>query len=275
MTSIMFGSGTMWWYQTTGPDGSLLNTPIAQTFGLLQDVTIDCSFDAKMMYGGLQNAIDIGRGKGKLTGKAKFAQLNANIFSALFFGQSAIDGLLNDYNDLSVGTAIPSSPYQITVSPPSSGMYMKDLGVRYVASGVALMRTGGTPGPSQYSVDEGTGTYTFNTGAVGLKINIDYQYSLPGGKTIPLTNQLMGYTPQFGVDLTLSYLGKITTLCFMNCQSSKLSLASKLDDYTLIDFEFDILPTSTGVLYSISSTDIGAPGEPSFDHVKLLLHMDA
>ena len=59
---------------------------------MLQDVQIDFNWSDKELYGQLQFPVAIARGQGKITGKAKFAQILGLLYSDMFFGVSPATG---------------------------------------------------------------------------------------------------------------------------------------------------------------------------------------
>lgn len=69
-------------------------------FGALQDIDIGFDGEIKELYGQSQYALDAARGKVKIAGKAKFAQISVLTMANLFFGSSISTGqLLNAYNE--------------------------------------------------------------------------------------------------------------------------------------------------------------------------------
>ena len=73
--------------------GTLSATPVtgtACTFGTVQDVTVDISFAEKLLYGEKQFAVDLARGQGKISIKAKSAKITAALFNDLFCGGTAV-----------------------------------------------------------------------------------------------------------------------------------------------------------------------------------------
>jgi len=72
-----FGSGTLVAIPTA-------TYPTPRQFGILQDVTLDISYESKTLYGNRQFALKLARGKGKATWKAKAAQLQAAAINDLF-----------------------------------------------------------------------------------------------------------------------------------------------------------------------------------------------
>lgn len=253
----VFGSGILWGRQLTDAQGNAISNPTPVKFGVLQEVSLDVSFDTKTLHGQNQFPVAVGRGKGKVSGKAKNAQLNGLLLNSIVFGQTLDTGTeVIDYNDQSSGTAIPSTPYQITIDPASSGTYAKDLGVRYAASGLQLTRVASSPAQGEYSVNESTGVYTFASADTGAKVQIDYQYtaSIGGSNTSTVASLPMGYAPTFSIDLYAPYGGKNLVITLNSCIASKLALATKLDDFMIPEFDFEAFADSAGnvMTYSLS-----------------------
>jgi hypothetical protein len=169
----IFGSGNLWGTPLQDASGNALANPSPVLFGTLQEVSIDISFDTKMLYGQLQFPVDVARGKGKATGKAKAANINGALFNSIFFGQTMSSGILRDVYDV-VGSVIPTTPFQVTPVVPNSGTWATDLGVRTVL-GTPLVRVASAPTTGQYSV--AAGVYTFASADVGLTFYISYQYT--------------------------------------------------------------------------------------------------
>src|SRR3984885_2995287 len=124
-----FGAGALWGNRTDvtgsgiGPD----------QFGILQDVQFDWDWQTKQLYGQYQFPVDIARGQGKITGKAKFARIYGAIYGELFFGQTAATGQLTV--SLNEPQTIPAgSPYTVTVN--NAANFSDDLGLNY-ASGAS------------------------------------------------------------------------------------------------------------------------------------------
>jgi len=81
---ISFGAGTL----SATP---VVGNPV--TFAILQDVQIEASFAEKQLYGANQFPVDTARGQGKLTIKAKNAEIKAQAFNDLFLnGTSVVSG---------------------------------------------------------------------------------------------------------------------------------------------------------------------------------------
>lgn len=231
-----FGSGVLVGTPLTDANGNAIANPTPIQFGVLQDTSIDFSFDIKELYGQYQYPVAVGRGKGKITGKSKFAQMNGLSLNSVIFGQTLVAGTLSEVID-TVGTAIPTTPFQITPTVPGSGTWAVDLGV-IGPNGQIFQRVASAPATGQYSV--AAGVYTFAAADTAKVVRISYQYTAASTTAQKLTvnNGLMGYAPQFRADFFMSYNGKPLVLTLPACISSKLTLATKIDDFTIPEFDF-------------------------------------
>ncbi len=249
---LAFGAGALWGNRTDvtgsgiGPD----------QFGILQDVQIDWDWTTRELWGQYQFPVDIARGQGKITGKAKFARIFGAIYGDLFFGQTPAAGQLTvSENEAAVVPA--NSPYTATVA--NAANYVDDLGVFYASGATAGNRFTRVTTPSasgQYSVNVATGIYTFAAADAGASVLLSYLFNSNSGKKLVLTNQLMGYTPTFKATF---YTTKTTqgvpaglALVLNACTASKLSLPTKIDDYEIQEFDFSAFADASGAIGTLS-----------------------
>lgn len=253
MAQFAFGAGILWGTPQQDAAGNAISNPTPVQFGTLQDASIDISFDVKELFGQNQFAVAVGRGKGKITGKAKFAQLNGTLINSLFFGQTQTNGILNDVYD-TTGAAIPASPYSITPTVPSSGTWSADLGVRD-SNGLPMKRVASTPATGEYSV--AAGVYTFAAADTGKTVFISYQYTATSTSAVKGTiqNVAMGYAPTFRCDLMMPYSGKSLVLTLPNAISTKLTFATKQDDFMVPEFDFSGFADGAGNVLTYALTD--------------------
>ena len=246
---LIFGIGALWGQRSdvagVGPD----------QFAVLQDNSIDFSFEVKELYSQLGYPIDIARGKGKITGKAKVARVFANLYADIFFGSTIATGEDNvseneSYPSLSAGT----------LSVTHASTFVADLGVYYAATGNFRFQyvTGAPSAVGTYTTGT-NGEYTFFTGDIGAAIAISYVYTDANGKTITITNNYMGYTPTF---IGTFYQSRATqgssgqlTLRLNECVSSHLTIPSRIDDYAIQDFDFMAFSAGNNVIGTISTTE--------------------
>ncbi len=232
----LFGAGALFGIPTVDAGGNAIVNPTPVQFGALQDVSLDITFDIKELYGQQQFAINVARGKAKITAKAKAAKINGALFNNLFFGQTATAGILSDYKD-TVGVAIPATPFTITPAMPGSGVWSMDLGVTDI-NGTPYTRVASAPAAGQYSVT--AGAYLFAAADTGKTVFISAQYTATSttAQSIVVSNPLMGSTPTFRAEIYIPYEGKSLIATLPSCVSNKLAFATKLDDYTIPEMDF-------------------------------------
>lgn len=255
MQQYNFGTGQVF----AIPSGQATPTPMQ--FGTLQDISVDFDATVKDLVGQQQFAVALARGQIKVSGKAKYARLSASAFNNIFFGQT-------------IGTAgsgpqtlVPTSPGEAASVPGSStytvqvaqhSTFVSDLGVTAVATGTQYVRVAASSEVAgvSYSVAPSTGTYTFAAGDAGLAMLFNYSYTAATGSKITITNQLMGTTPSFSLNLFESYtnngVGGTMSLILNNVTSKKLGLAFKNEDWTMIDLDFTAAVDATGTLGTLS-----------------------
>lgn len=249
-----FGSGFLYGIPTSDYTGAAVTTPTPQQFGVLQEGSVEVSFDTKELYGQKQFPLAVGRTKGKISGKAKYAQLNGGLINSLFFGQTLEEGVRSNHADLT-GQLVPDDPYQISVTPPASGVWTEDRGV-VDATGSTMTRVAANPVAGQYAVEGGV--YTFAAEESGKKVFISYQYETTGsGSEVKSTiiNAPMGYAPTFRCELYVPFQGKNLVLTIPGAISTKLTFASKLDDFMVPEFDFSGFADASGNVMSYALTE--------------------
>jgi hypothetical protein len=111
------------------------------------------------------------------------------------------------------------------------------------------------PGAGQYSV--AAGVYTFNSADSGKNVLVSYTYTVSGtGQTFTIANQLLGTTPTFQALFYTTFQSQAITLKLNNCTSSKLSFHTKLDDFTMPEFDFSCFADSAGNVMTWSFAEV-------------------
>lgn len=237
-----FGSGALTGFRTDISNATPVN------FGLIQECNLDWSFDLKEGYGQFQHPVVLARGKAKVTGKAKMLRVSGLAYGNLFFGVTPASGQTGT-SFIEQATVASASVTTGMITVAQSANFVTDLGLVYQASpGLPLIKTSTQPTAGQYSV--GAGVYTFSISENSKVVLATYNYSIAGtGQKIVLNNQLLGFTPTFQANLYTTFQGNAVTLTLPNCTASKLGFPTKLDDYTITDFDFSIYADpSTGVI---------------------------
>ena len=249
MTQYSFGSGTL-----VGKRTDVTGTPPC-LLGTLQDVSLDFDRKIETLLGQYAMAVAAGGGEFKITGKAKFARLQATQVNNLFLGQTLT---ANSMLEMTTGEAQTVATGAATVS--NGATFVEDFGVFYATTGVQLVPVASSPAQGQYVAPSGSpGTYTFNTSDNGAALLIYYSYTVSTGNKIALANQLMGPTPMFEVSLkeTFNYFGTSKDLCVkLNaCVSPKLSLPFSNTKFTVAEFDFQAIADSSNNIGTISLSE--------------------
>jgi len=244
-----FGSGSLWMSQLTDYTGTAVALPTPLMIGTMQDVSVDFSWDSKPLHGQNMAAVAQARGKLKISGKAKFARLDGNLFQSVITGQpitSGIGGIVYD----TVGTAIPATPYQITPTVPSSGTWSRALSVRD-SLGNAYTQVASSPATGQFSVS--TGVYTFAAADTGKTVYIDYVYTATStsAKKALVVNAPMGAAPTFRADFLNPRSGM--TLTLYAAMVDKFTFATKQDDWTINEVDFSAFADSSQNIFQFGT----------------------
>jgi hypothetical protein len=193
-----------------------------------------------------------GGGEFKITGKAKFARLQATQINNLFLGQTLT---ANSMLEMTTGESGTVASGAVTVA--NSSEFAEDYGVFYASTGVQLTPVSSSPAQGQYSVS--SGVYSFNTADNGSGVLIYYSYTVSSGNKISLANQLAGPVPMFEVSLkeTFNSFGSSKDLLVkLNaCVSSKLSLPFSNQKFTVAEFDFQAIADAANNIGTISLSE--------------------
>jgi hypothetical protein len=246
---LTFGSGALWG-ERTDLTGSGIGP---RQFGVLQDIQIDFDWTEKELYGQLQFPVAIARGQGKISGKAKFAQILGLLYSDIFFGVTAATGQFA-VSELEAAIVPAVTPYSVPVANAST--YNDDLGVAYAANGERFNRVTTPSAAGQYSVNFASGVYTFAAVDANAALLISYTYNITTiGNKLTLTNQLMGTTPIFKATFYTTYSGEGMALRLNACTATKLSMPTKIDDWTISEFDFTAFADASGTIGYLSTIE--------------------
>lgn len=253
---FIFGSGIMWGTPLADAAGVAVANPTPLIFGTMQETSIDFKFELKQLHGQNQFAVAVGRGKGSVTGKAKMADIRAGFLETLCFGVSGTSGLVSAVYD-TVGVAIPTTPFTVTVTEPNSGVMDADLGVIDSTTGRAMTRVASAPATGQYSVVIATGVYTFAAADTGKVVYINYRYTAASttARKLTLANLPMGYAPTFRADFYAPYQGKQAVFTLNNCISEGMSFGSKNDDFTVPEMSFQAFADTAGNIGTLAFSE--------------------
>lgn len=248
MSQYGFGAGSFWGIA----NGNANPTP--NRFGAVQSASVDFTSNVKELFGAYRLPLALGAGTMKVEGKAQAAQFQGRILSDLFFGISKSPGQIL-VADAEAQTIPAATPFTVMVANAGTegANFGIDLGVKYAATGLPLVRVATGPTVGQYS--ESAGTYTFAAADEGLGVAISYTYTPTTnttGETVTMTNQLIGTAPSFKSVVSQVYDGERITLTFNQCMASKYTFATKLEDWNIPEFDFSAFVDASNTLGTIS-----------------------
>lgn len=147
-----------------------------------------------------------------------------------------------------------SPPVAGTAAAPAFGAFAADLGQFYAATGLPLIRVSGVPVSGQYSVNVGTGVYTFAAADAGLVIYNNFQYTVAAnlGQRQIVQNVTMGFAPAFRCDITVQYLGKLTNFQLYKCIATKMGMGFKNEDFAVPEFDVSAFDNGAGNVFGWS-----------------------
>lgn len=226
------------------------STPV--NIGFAQGLSVDFSANIKELYGQNQYALDAARGQTKVSGKMTAAVVSGIAWNSVFFGESLTSGGIK-WNPGEAGAVPGVSTYTVTAA--NAATFDQDLGVTYAATGLPLTKVASAPAAGQYSV--AAGVYTFAAADANAAVLLYYTSTLTGtGQTLTINNHLLGTSPTFRLDYYTSRSNKSLVLRLNQCQLSKLSIATKMEDFAMPEFDFTAFVNSAGQLGQITFPEV-------------------
>lgn len=238
--NLQFGSGVL---ICTPNFGNTAANPTPTMLGVLQEASVEFKGDLKKLIGQNQFAVATARGKIDVSGKGKAASLDPNALNQLYFGQTATTGGARPITNEKHTTGTTAVALQTTVT--------EDLGVINFDTGLNMVKVASAPAIGQYSFGlvSGTATYTFASGETASAVLLNYLYTTStAGSTITLTNQLMGYAPEFEMVLYNYFRTKLFMLKLNCCTMGMVSIPTKQEDFWVCDFDFNANCDATNTL---------------------------
>lgn len=225
MSQFGFGSGAAWAVDSAA-------NPTPAPFGILQDVSVDFSFNIKELSGTYAFAVAVGRGMGKIASKAKNARLSGRLMN-MFFGGVKAAGQESVAQDEAAVIAAG------TFTVANGANFLADLGFYNAATGIPFVRVAAAPAVGQYTGPSGAGVYACNVGDNGINVKVSYTYAIAAvGEKITISNPLIGVAPTFKTTLTQLFNNLRSTLTLNANVFSKLGIATKLEDFIIPELDY-------------------------------------
>jgi hypothetical protein len=250
MLNPQFGSGVLFGVPN---GGNLPTNPTPMQFGILQEVQVEFKADLKKLFGTSQFPLAKARGKVNVSAKGKIGSLDPLFFSQLYFGLPTTTGVSRPaYNEQhAIGATV--APTNLTAT--------QDLGVINASTGVPMINSGTTaPAAGQYKFTPGpTASYAFNATDVTAAFPVLLNYVWPDathGTTLSITNQLLGFAPEFQALLYNNFRGSLFALQLNSCVMGSVSIPTKQEDFWIADFDLEATADVSGNIGAIYSDQL-------------------
>jgi hypothetical protein len=202
----------------------------------LSDVNIDWSATKKDFKGTKQYTVASIFTDKKVGFKATTKVISPALFTAVTSGAVTV-GLKAIQLDVKAASA------SVTVTPPSTGVFVADLGVLDNA-GVPMKFNSGAPALGEYK--NVAGVYTFNAGQTTGNLSISYIYSLATGSTATITNSVVSAAPTFSSIVYNDNLGVKEGFEFPAVVITKVGVSFKADDFSDQQIEVEAQADASG-----------------------------
>lgn len=244
---ITFHSGTLFVKDTS----SAIPTPYQ--CGSMQEVSFDFKASNKELFDENQFAAAVGRGNVKISGKAKNARFNGQLLNQIFFKQPS-SSFVSQAKLLALDESGTVATGAITVA--NAANFLEDLGVSNPTTNVQYTRVASAPAAAQYSVNESTGVYTFNTSenTTVLKLSYLYKTTASGSQTLQINNQVAGEAPVFRAVFSQKFQSQTLTFTLNALVPESLGFGFKNEEFAMPDWGFGAQADSNGLVGELSLT---------------------
>lgn len=144
-----------------------------------------------------------------------------------------------------------SSRYTITSNATTFTLTETIAGSGYTPSTATVVGTGVITSATATVSSAGTGTFTFFSGDSGKKVQYQYDYVLATGKTIQITNNMMGTAPTFEMEFYSVLDGRQIALVLNNCTTDKLDFSFKNEDYMIPNISYSAFADASDIVGNI------------------------
>jgi len=246
---FVLGTGTLYAIPRTKPRGGATDqTPLR--LGTLKNVTIDVTLEHNYPGTQLETKIQPARAGVSIACSAALGSFSGRAISQIWFGQNVESGNYKVVRDEE--HTIPSTPGPYTVTVTSPGTYDDDLGVVNAATSANYALNATAPAAAgEYA--RSANVYTFHADDAGKTVAISHLYTLATGKKITLTNRWKDLAPMFVCILNGWYNEQQMTVVLKNCVTERFTMPTVLDQFMLMDFEFEALAGTDGSIGSVNT----------------------
>jgi hypothetical protein len=162
-------------------------------------------------------------------------------------GATIADSVTNIQTILDANSTV-NAIYTVTKLSDTFTLTETVAGVGNTPSTAIVVGTGVVSSGTATTSTASTKTLTFAVADINKKVQYQYDYNVTTGKTITLTNNMMGTAPTFEVELYTVLDGHNITLVLNKCTTDKLDLNFKNEDYLIPSFSFSAMSDSSDVI---------------------------
>ena len=214
--------------------------------GVIQEISIEIKRDLKELFGEGKYAVDVASGNESISGKYKSGEFDPNWLAENFLAATKSTGTLELVRG-EVGTVATA-----TVTVSGAADFSEDYGVIDRLTEKPLKRVASAPAVGQYTVNEGTGVYTFNATDNGKAVQISYLKETTTGETYTVNNSLAGDSVYCSLFLyKTSRTGKKFGLRLANATFESASFGFKLNEHTMPEGSFKGFAGANGKVFEI------------------------
>jgi len=236
--------------------------PTPDYLGIAQSFDFSMKQEIKTLMGQFKVAVDAAGAELKISGKVKFARLQIGLMNDLLFGQT-----VTPLAGKQISVVVNGLPEQhicattVTVTNPvGHATAIEDLGVFYASNGVQFARVLSGPAVGQYSVNETTGTYTFNATDVGVNLSFFYEYQVATLNSVAIANTLMGSIPAFEIHYQHYYVNMAGIVNGLHlklnaCRGEGFDMPFKNTEFQVIDWSFVAFADTAGNIGTLEGTE--------------------
>lgn len=245
-----FDAGSLYITPVTQQDGQPANLSAPVRFANLKGVTIEATGELITSPSQLRHAIRMAKGRVTIKVRARFGTFDGVVMDQAFFEANQQPGATRYVED--EAHTVPGIPFVFAASVPAGGTWMTNLGVAYRTTGQPLKLVTGVPVVGQY-VQSAPGSYTFAAADTGALVAISYLYTVATGKKIVVANLFKGVAPMFQAILVGRYNDQQVTWVLEACSSERFQMPTLLEQFTIMDFEFQAYADLNGNVGTISA----------------------
>lgn len=246
---IQFGSGFLFCLPVGVSGGGVFTGSPIQA-ATLQDIDVTIDATIKELRGNLQFPDDTAISDKKITFKIGEGRFDIDAWNQVYFADPITTGSggANPGGGVPVvnePTTLNSTSYTVAHTPMT-----QDMGVQYAATGQRLLSVASGPTKGQYSVNPGTGVYTFSASDNNTAILVSYRYSIVTGRLLKVQSHVQGYGPTFEMLCAEPYQELTANvpnyLDLYACKASKLTMPLKRVEYLISDIEGQAFSNAAG-----------------------------